>query len=121
MLFEAMSGLHINMSKSIIYLVNEVPNLENFADIMCCSIGSFPTTYLDTIGCWLQISWGLEWYCGKSLKDDCLPGSNNISHKEARLTLINSVLDSISTYFMPLFPLPANVQNHLDKIRRDFL
>ncbi|WMV19114.1 hypothetical protein MTR67_012499 [Solanum verrucosum] len=46
MLFEAMSGLHINMSKSIIYLVNEVPNLENLADIMCCSIGSFPTTYL---------------------------------------------------------------------------
>jgi len=46
MLFEAMSGLHINMSKSIIYPVNEVPNLENLANIMCCSIGSFPTTYL---------------------------------------------------------------------------
>ncbi|KAG5622213.1 hypothetical protein H5410_007431 [Solanum commersonii] len=45
-LFEAMSGLHINMSKSIIYPVNEVPNLENLATIMCCSIGSFPTTYL---------------------------------------------------------------------------
>lgn len=46
MLFEAMSGIHINMSKSIIQPVNEVPDLENLADIMCCSIGSFPTNYL---------------------------------------------------------------------------
>nr|XP_016481281.1 PREDICTED: uncharacterized protein LOC107802323 [Nicotiana tabacum] len=46
MLFEAVSGLHINMSKSIIYLVNVVPELEELADIIYCNIGSFPTSYL---------------------------------------------------------------------------
>uniref|UniRef100_A0A1S4AQ70 Uncharacterized mitochondrial protein AtMg01250-like n=1 Tax=Nicotiana tabacum TaxID=4097 RepID=A0A1S4AQ70_TOBAC len=46
LIFEAISGLHINMQKSMIYPVNTVPNLEELASIMSCVIGSFPTTYL---------------------------------------------------------------------------
>lgn len=40
-----------------------------------------------------------------------------------RTTLINSVVDSIPTYFMSLFPLPipAEVPHQLDKLRRSFL
>ena len=38
-----------------------------------------------------------------------------------RLTLINSVLDNIPTYFMSLLLMPAQVKHRLDKIRRDFL
>ncbi|WMV43163.1 hypothetical protein MTR67_036548 [Solanum verrucosum] len=45
-IFEAISGLHINMQKSTIYPVNEVLNLEELADILGCNIGSFPSTYL---------------------------------------------------------------------------
>lgn len=37
------------------------------------------------------------------------------------LTLINSVLDSLTTYMMSLFPIPKRVINTLDKIRRKFL
>jgi len=36
-------------------------------------------------------------------------------------TLINAVLDSLPTYVMSLFPLPAKVLEKLDKLRRDFL
>lgn len=46
MIFEALSGLHVNMYKSIIYHINVVLGLEDLAEIMCCNIGSFPTTYL---------------------------------------------------------------------------
>ncbi|XP_047259647.1 uncharacterized protein LOC124892403, partial [Capsicum annuum] len=46
LIFEALSGLHINMLKSVIYPVNEVLNLEELAGILGCSIGEFPTTYL---------------------------------------------------------------------------
>ncbi|WMV51176.1 hypothetical protein MTR67_044561 [Solanum verrucosum] len=38
-----------------------------------------------------------------------------------RHTLINSVLDSLPTYVMSLFPLPPKVLKKLDKLRRDFL
>ena len=44
--FEAISGLYINMLKSAIYLVNQVDNLEELAGILSCKIGSLPTTYL---------------------------------------------------------------------------
>nr|XP_016434745.1 PREDICTED: uncharacterized protein LOC107761094 [Nicotiana tabacum] len=46
LIFEALSGLHINMLKSVIYSVNEVTNLAELAEILCCNTGSFPTTYL---------------------------------------------------------------------------
>ena len=38
-----------------------------------------------------------------------------------RVTLINSVLDSIPTYVMSLFPIPDSVVNKLDRLRRIFL
>ena len=34
---------------------------------------------------------------------------------------MNSVLDSLPTYVMSLFPMPSNVEERLDKLRRDFL
>lgn len=39
MIFEAMSGLHINMFKHIIYPGNIIPNLVELAGIMGCSTG----------------------------------------------------------------------------------
>ncbi|XP_075099232.1 uncharacterized protein LOC142176070 [Nicotiana tabacum] len=87
LIFEALSGLHINMSKSVIYPVNVVPELEMLADIMCCTTSSFYHLLRPPIG----------------------------------LTLINSVLDSIPTYFMSLFPIPVKVQKQLDKLRCSFL
>ncbi|WMV17704.1 hypothetical protein MTR67_011089 [Solanum verrucosum] len=38
-----------------------------------------------------------------------------------RVALINSMLDSLPTYVMPLFPILACVIKRLDKLRRAFL
>lgn len=38
-----------------------------------------------------------------------------------RLILINSVLDSLPTYVMSLFPIPTKVVEKLDMLRRNFL
>ncbi|WMV13350.1 hypothetical protein MTR67_006735 [Solanum verrucosum] len=45
-LFEAISGLHINWGKSFIYPVNEVPEISPLANILGGNIGELPTTYL---------------------------------------------------------------------------
>ncbi|WMV18963.1 hypothetical protein MTR67_012348 [Solanum verrucosum] len=45
-LFEAVSGLHINWGKSFIYPVNEVPDINSLADILGGKVGELPTTYL---------------------------------------------------------------------------
>lgn len=39
-IFETLSRLHIYLLKSVIYLVNDVLNLNELARILCCSIGS---------------------------------------------------------------------------------
>lgn len=38
-----------------------------------------------------------------------------------RVTLINSVLNSLPTYVMFLFPVPASPVKKLNRLRRDFL
>ena len=41
--------------------------------------------------------------------------------KGGRLTLVKSVLLSIPTYFLSLFPLPSSVAVKLEEIQRNFL
>lgn len=38
-----------------------------------------------------------------------------------RLTLVNSVLDSLPSYMMSVFPAPASVTERFDAIRKNFL
>lgn len=38
-----------------------------------------------------------------------------------RVILINTVLDSLPTYVMSLFPTPSKVVKKLDRLRRNFL
>jgi hypothetical protein len=41
--------------------------------------------------------------------------------KDGRITLIKSTLANLPTYYMSLFPLPASIANHIEKIQWDFL
>ncbi|XP_075112354.1 uncharacterized protein LOC107789957 [Nicotiana tabacum] len=45
-LFEAISGLHINWNKSFIYSVNEVMEIHSLVNILGGSTGTLPTIYL---------------------------------------------------------------------------
>uniref|UniRef100_A0A1U7V1A2 Uncharacterized protein LOC104212559 n=1 Tax=Nicotiana sylvestris TaxID=4096 RepID=A0A1U7V1A2_NICSY len=122
MLFEAMFGLHINMLKSVIYPVNSVPNLLELADIMGCNPGSFPTTYLGLpLGAKYKSTEIWNAVVEIQFEKKLATWQRQYISLGGRLTLINSVLDSIPTYFMALFPIPAKVQKQLDRIRRNFL
>ena len=41
--------------------------------------------------------------------------------KGGRLTLIRSTLSNLPTYFLSLFPIPADVATRIEKIQRNFL
>ncbi|WMV40308.1 hypothetical protein MTR67_033693 [Solanum verrucosum] len=45
-LFEGVSGLHINWRKSFMYPINEVNNMSYIASILGAVVGTLPTTYL---------------------------------------------------------------------------
>jgi hypothetical protein len=119
--FEAVSGLRINLSKSEIVLVGAVGDVEELASILGCGVASLPIKYLglplgakykDT-NMWNSIFEKMEARLA-GWKKVCLS-------KGGRLTLINSTLSSLPTYFLSLFPIPVGVANRLEKLQRDFL
>lgn len=46
LILEAMIGLKVNLHKSILYLVGNVPNLQELASIMDCQSSLLPISYL---------------------------------------------------------------------------
>lgn len=46
MIFEAVLGLHVNWSKSMLFPVKEVANIQVLAAIFGCEVGSLRTIYL---------------------------------------------------------------------------
>ncbi|WMV28367.1 hypothetical protein MTR67_021752 [Solanum verrucosum] len=120
-LFEGISGLHINWRKSMMYPINEVNNMSCLASILGGEIGVLPTIYLGmplgakskSIDIWNSV---IE-KCEKKLAK----WKSQYLSKGGRLILINSVLDALPTYMLSLFPIPPGVIKRLDRIRRNFL
>ena len=111
----------MNWNKSFIYHVNTVPNIEDLDYKLGGKVGELPTTYLGMpLGNnhkELVIWDGIIEKTEKRLAN----WKANYLSLGGRVTLINSVLDALPTYVMSPFPLPAKVEERLDKLRRDFL
>lgn len=89
--------------------MNEVPELDMLAELMYCTTGSFPTSYLGLpLGAKYK---SIEIWKGVIEKFEKRIASWHRQYLSlgGKLILINNVLDSIPTYFMSLFPRPAKV------------
>ncbi len=119
--FEAVSGLKINLSKSEIVPVGDVPHIVELMQILGCKQSVLPLQYL-----------GLP--LGATFKEQSIwnPVLERVEKRLAswkrlylskggKLILIKSTLSSIPTYFISLFPIPTRVANRLEKLQRDFL
>lgn len=121
-LFEGASGFTINFSKSCLYSTNYgyQPN-EASAAILNCKRDWLPLTYLGVslLGRrprrqdWTKLTLMVRPKLTSLKANYLLLGG--------RLTLVNSVLTSILTYWMSMFNLPSWVIKEIDMIRRDFL
>ncbi|XP_016540805.1 uncharacterized protein LOC107841371 [Capsicum annuum] len=123
-LFESVSGLHINWRKSFIYPIypiNNVTDMEYLISILGGEVGILPTVYLGMpLGAKLKSKeiWNdvIE-RCEKKLSR----WKSQYLSLVGRVTLINSVLDALPSYMMTLFPIPVSVIKRLDSIRKSFL
>jgi hypothetical protein len=118
--FEAASGLRINLEKSEIVPIGEVEDVERLANLLGCRVASLPMTYL---GLPLGASYKSTsiWNGVIEKMERRLAGWKRMYlSKGARLTLINSTLSNIPTYYLSLFPIPVRVANRLDKIQKGF-
>ena len=121
-LYEVMSGLKINFSKSEIILINEDDDKHLlYADLFNCQTGLFPIKYLGVpVGpSRLQVK---DWTPleEKNLKKLSTWKGSSLS-MAGRITLINSNISSTSIYHMSMYLLPKITTDTLDKQRRTFL
>ena len=119
--FEEMSGLKINLGKSELVPVGDVPDLHELVEILGCRESALPLKYL-----------GLP--LGASFKDKTIwnPILEKMERrlvgwkrlylsKGGKVTLIKSTLSSLPTYFLSLFPIPVKVAKRMEVLQRDFL
>ncbi|KAF3625445.1 putative serine/threonine-protein kinase [Capsicum annuum] len=114
-------GSMANWRKNNLFPIKEVNNGPTLAGILGCGVGNLPTVYLGIplgnkhkdVEIWDKI---IE----KTMKRLSQWKAQYLS-LGGRITLINSVLDSLPTYVMSLFPVPSSVSKKLNRLRRDFL
>jgi hypothetical protein len=116
LLFEAASGLKVNLAKSTLILVGNVEHVDLLACILGSGVATLPVKYL---GLPLGPS-----FKAKHIWDGVI---EKIEHRLAswkrlylskggRVTLIKSTLANLSTYYLSLFPLPVSVAKRIEKL-----
>ena len=119
--FQAVTGLKVNVLKSEMVPIGEVPNVYVLAEILGCRIGCLPMTYF---GMPLGASHKSPTVWNPILeKIECkLAGWKKMYlSKGGRLTLLKSTLSSLPTYYLSLFTIPMLVANKIERLQRDFL
>ena len=101
--FEALSGLKINLEKSLLLPVGRMDSVERLTLELGCNIGSLPTDYLGLpLGSKHRASYVWDGVEERLRKRLALWKKQYIS-KGGRLTLIKNTLSNIPTYLMSLF------------------
>jgi hypothetical protein len=119
--FEAISSLKVNLAKSELVPVSDVPHIEDLAAILECRNASLPLKYL---GLPLGAKFKAQtiWDGVLEIMERRLAGWKRMYlSKGGRLTLIKSTLSNLPTYFLSLFPIPVSVAQRMEKLQRDFL
>ena len=119
--FQAISGLKINLSKSKLVPVGQVPNVTELAGVLGCKVSELPLSYL---GLPLGATFKKKaiWNGMAEKMERLLAGWKRLyQSKGGRLTLLKSTLANLPTYFLSLFPIPMSIAHRIKKLQRDFL
>lgn len=120
--FSNLSGLHVNSSKSQIFLANAPLEVQNFlVSTLEFQVGKLPVRYL-----------GVPLISSRLSISDCLPIVDKVRQRIAswtnrflsfagRVMLIKSILFHIQVYWSSIFILPKNTIETVDRLCRNFL
>lgn len=119
--FEAVSGLKVNLAKSLLVPVGNVDNAAELAVILGCGTSSLPLKYLG-----IQLG---ACYKAESIWDGIVVKMEHrlaswkmlYLSKGGRVTLVKNNLFNLPTYFLSLFPIPVHEANRIENLQRDFL
>jgi len=121
LLFEAVSGLKVNLAKFSIIPVGNVDNVGRLADILECEVAYLPVMYLGLpLGAPYKSTRIWDGVIEK-VEKRLASWKRLYLSKGGRVTLIKSTLSNLPTYYMSLFPIPVSVASRIEKLQRDFL
>ena len=107
--FEVVSRLRVNLQKSEMVPVWDIPNLEALVDVLGCKLSALPMTYL---GLPLGAKFNSKkiWNTIIEKMEHRLGGWKRLYlSKGGKLTLLKSTLSNLPTYFLSLFHIPSDV------------
>ncbi|XP_076929839.1 uncharacterized protein LOC143594399 [Bidens hawaiensis] len=121
-IFHIISGLKVNLPKSCLIGVEvEDGEIQNFASILHCKVGSTPFVHLGVIvGANMNRynNWQSVLDVFNARLTSCKASSLSMG---GRLTLLKSVLESIPTYYFFIYKAPTMVIEELEAKRRNIL
>jgi hypothetical protein len=119
--FEAVSGLKINLDKSVLVPVGHMDHMDDLAGILGCGVSSLPLKYLGLpLGAPFKAKSSWDEVVGK-IERRLASWKRLYLLKGGRVTLIKNTLSNLPTYFLSLFPIPSSVSSRIEKMHRDFL
>ncbi|XP_026396756.1 uncharacterized protein LOC113291436 [Papaver somniferum] len=120
-IFEAMTGLKVNLSKSSTLSVGADDKIQEMAEILNCGIEQLPLKYLGLqVGANSRNASIWDVVIEKFQKKLAL-WKRRFFTKAGRVTLIKSTLSSLPIYFLSIFTMPAKVEQKLTQIMRAFI
>lgn len=117
--FEAVSSLRMNLGKSMLVGVGEVPDIDSLAANLGCKVESLPLSYLGlSLGASFKRNeaWGLV---VDRVRRKLVGWKVNYLSRGGRVTLIKAVVANVPVYFMPLFVIPSRIAQHIKQLQRD--
>ncbi|XP_059639631.1 uncharacterized protein LOC132282005 [Cornus florida] len=119
--FQVIFGLKVNVGKSVLVSVGEVPNISTLALVLGCNTGSLSIPNLGlplgapskSLGSWDPVVERFE----KRLAG----WKKQYLSKGGRLTLLKSTMSSLPTYFLSVFQIPSSVAERIMRLQRNFL
>ncbi|XP_026419852.1 uncharacterized protein LOC113315817 [Papaver somniferum] len=121
LMFEVLTGLKLNLEKSSMTSIGAEEMVEELAMELGCKTDELPITYLGMpIGA-CKRSEAIWEVVIERMRKKLAPWKRKFLNKAGRVTLIKSSLESIATYFLPVYYLPVAVEKQLNSIMRKFL
>ncbi|XP_059623114.1 uncharacterized protein LOC132266277 [Cornus florida] len=119
--FQTVSGLKVNMGKSVLVHVGEVQEVASLAAVIGCGTSSFLISYLGlplgdssrSVGSWNPVI--------KRFERRLAGWKKQYLSKGGKVTLVKSTLSNLPTYFLSLFQIPSSIVGRLEMLQRNFL
>jgi hypothetical protein len=120
-IFSQSAGLHVNFHKTTLVPINiDIERGNDLADIFGCEVESLPFAYLG-LPLGTTRPFVSDLMPTVSIIDKKLSGISSLMSYTGKLTLLNSVIQSLPMYAMCSFKVPITIFVHFEKSGRRFL